>query len=1195
MKGQFLQQVLQLKPGEQRFVRWGFFLSLLTGLPRLFSMTLGNALFLSNFSAAYLPLVYLGSAILNPVVGIVYLFLEKRLSFRALQNWSLTLLWVVSGIFTFLLYSQQVSLGLVGLAILIWLDIEWTVTNLLHWGTLNRISTLDQSKRLYGIIGTGEILMLVLGGLITPIMVRYFGISSLILFSLGGFLLMIPVLNGLLFRYTPQEDQVAPIPKKTIPKGQGLFKTFPVLLILFFGFFQYGIEFFGDTLFYMGAEQEFLTAEALAGFFARYFPLLGALTLAFKLFLSGRILPKFGLGISLLITPLGLLIGGLLVMLLDGLAVVIGLRLFQAVFFSGLVYPAFYSLLQPLEPRQRSRVQTLSELVYGPLIGILLGGGLFFLTGFGQVGIKGLGLLVALSALVWLVLSRSTFHHYTEALDQAMDQGVFSTRPELLDYQAQKRLAESLLEDQSNLARLKLEFLQSAEYPDLRKLYTSLLSHKDLELRIRGYQGIGKAFSTWNTPEITKLLKQETQVLGQQVLSGQIACYTKHFQDLPTESVTGSPRTLLDLNQLIVATLESPHFDQPAKLFKLLATSKETQDLLLFFPSEDLASILLRIYKPSPILGSSSYDHQFLQDFSEGEIRQIFRWAEQWLSTQHQISTPGLLEVLDSYTADDLRDGNLQRLFVRKLLGVLGRVPSKLHFKSLVTSATKLEAGLRGTALSMAFRLAIRNEGLVDPNLSQTISQILWSIRREHYLLVSFVEHVLSFSPSHKLDQASTQTQEHRQQVLEAAEESRQGFTRQIFQALGLIYSSSMLDSLDRTFRLGSADKRALALERLETLISSEHWAILGPFFFQVMLPLGSVSNSLDRKDSKDQDTDLEEVIDYGALGISGSWLGHLLAPDLDHEPQVEAARALKNLGLFQQVPLSQLWHLAKDGTIHQYKKKTKVITQGDVGTSMFIPLLGEPEIVKHRKERFTLPLGTVIGEFAALDNEPRSASVYAPKGARWFELSQEVLQDAIQVNPELALAILGVVSEKAENHQRALQKEGLLGNPPVELLLGPLDYSNSRITTRDFQSQALGFFDRAQLLQQLPLLHKLRSEELLSLSSATEQEFYTSGATLWSSDSPDLCICLSGKVSFVQPERPIQDSAPVFICPEELFVLGQSKVFQRHNNSFSLIGKSEVQLLRVPTVAIESLIWVDPEALFRLATPLLQFIRNGA
>jgi CRP-like cAMP-binding protein len=1183
MKGRNINQMLQLKPGERGFVGWGFMLSLLTGLPRLFSMTLGNALFLSNFPAAYLPLVYLGSAVLNPLVGVAYLALEKRVSFRTLQNWSLTLLLIVSGIFAVLLYTAHVSLGLVGLAMLIWLDIEWTVTNLLHWGTFNRISTLDQSKRLYGILGTGEVLMLVLGGLITPVMVQTYGISSLIFFSLGGFLLMIPVLNGLLSRYHVQEPHgFAPEKNSHPPQTTGLYKSFAILLILFFGFFQYGIEFFGDTLFYMGAEQVYGTAEALAEFFAQYFPLLGVLTLVFKLLLSGRILARLGLKVSLLITPIGLMIGGLLVSLINGLPIVIGLRLFQAIFFSGLVYPAFYSLLQPLEPRQRSRIQTLSELVYGPIMGVGLGGALFLLTGLGQVGIQGLGLLVVISSFGWLLLCRSTFIHYTKALDLAMDQGVFSRTPDLLDFQAQQRLAQSLVKDQPNLARLKLEFLEAAGYVDLESLYMTLLNHQDDQIRIRAYQGMGSKVSFWSNETIKHQIDRETQHLGKLVLLGQITSYTNYLEQKDPDTRTPLEHTFVDLKDL---------FHKPEQLFPLVGSQHAVRDYLLHVPSIQLSRILLELYKPTDQLGSSSFDHPWIQGCSDQEIRRIFRWIEQWLSIHHRVSFEQIRHILQAYTSERLRDNPAQRLFARKLLGVLGRVPGKDHFLTLVESATRLEAGLRGTAISMAFRLAIRNETLVKVGPFPEMNKILWNIRHEYQMLTRFISHIVTSS-------RFTAIEDVRSQILEGAEEIRLGLVRQLFQTLGLGYSSSVMDSLDRTFRTGRADRQALAVERLETLISSDHWSIIERIFTSITIPLDKLpSQSI--HESQDSDTGLEEIPDYGSLGISGSWLGHLLAPDRNLEDQVDAAKALKNLGLFQQVPLSQLWYLAKDGTIHRFSKKTKVIVKGDVGTSLFVPLEGEPEIEKHPKERFTLPVGTVIGEFAALDNEPRSASVYAPKGARWFELSQDVLQDAIQINPELALAILGVISRKAENQHRSSPR--LPNSLSTGLLLGPLDTTPG--TGNIFLSgidQKIGFFDRAQILQRLPLFCDLSSEEILSLSSATLQELGKTDSIIWSSESPDLCMLLSGSVEVSLSEPPVSELSrtrpgPVLICPNELMVVGQSKVFQRQIESYQIIARSDVMILRVPTVAIESLIWADPEALFRLASPLVRYIRSSS
>jgi CRP-like cAMP-binding protein len=86
---------------------------------------------------------------------------------------------------------------------------------------------------------------------------------------------------------------------------------------------------------------------------------------------------------------------------------------------------------------------------------------------------------------------------------------------------------------------------------------------------------------------------------------------------------------------------------------------------------------------------------------------------------------------------------------------------------------------------------------------------------------------------------------------------------------------------------------------------------------------------------------------------------------------------------------------------------------QGDAGYSLYVVALGQVRI--HIEER-TLAYageGEVIGEMALLEAEPRSATVTAVVPSQLLRLDQQPFFELLEVEPELALGMIKVLSSR--------------------------------------------------------------------------------------------------------------------------------------------------------------------------------------
>ena len=84
-----------------------------------------------------------------------------------------------------------------------------------------------------------------------------------------------------------------------------------------------------------------------------------------------------------------------------------------------------------------------------------------------------------------------------------------------------------------------------------------------------------------------------------------------------------------------------------------------------------------------------------------------------------------------------------------------------------------------------------------------------------------------------------------------------------------------------------------------------------------------------------------------------------------------------------------------------------KIMSEGDIGDELYIVVSGEVSIQKDGKELSRKGDRTVFGDLAALDPEPRSASVIATKSTQLMSLSNEHLLALFESNVEIASGVI--------------------------------------------------------------------------------------------------------------------------------------------------------------------------------------------
>jgi RsiW-degrading membrane proteinase PrsW (M82 family)/CRP-like cAMP-binding protein len=151
------------------------------------------------------------------------------------------------------------------------------------------------------------------------------------------------------------------------------------------------------------------------------------------------------------------------------------------------------------------------------------------------------------------------------------------------------------------------------------------------------------------------------------------------------------------------------------------------------------------------------------------------------------------------------------------------------------------------------------------------------------------------------------------------------------------------------------------------------------------------------------------------------------LAQDFTPEQMVERAERLSRIDIFRQVSLADLENLSRAIEVANYEAGAMLFDKGDDGDAMYLIEAGAIAVYAldhshHEKHLRTFGVGQVVGDFAVLDGEKRSARARAEGALSVLLLRREVFQMFIQSRPQVILAVLAVLADRARYTTRTVE-----------------------------------------------------------------------------------------------------------------------------------------------------------------------------
>lgn len=419
----FLRKTFDLREGEVKralLMQLNIFLIISTLL--LVKSTV-QALFVTTYGKESLPLAFVLAAIPAAIISSVYTRILAKMAFNKIIVGTLyisvaTLL--VLG--TLLLLNVWTSWAVY--VFYIWMTIFALLCTSQFWILANIVFNAREAKRLFGFIGAGAIAGGIFGGYLASALATFMSSESLLLVAAMLLFLCIPITRHI------WADAVAPSQQHIQQKKRmGGLQEHPLLLILNSRHLTYLAAIIGVSVivaklveyqYTAVAYEHFRDSEDLTSFFGFWLSTLSIISLLVQLFVTHRVVGVFGVGTSLYLLPIGILLGAILLFIFPALWAAIFIRIADGSLKQSINKSATELLALPIPTDIKNRTKSFIDVFIDCLASGIAGLILIFIVSGLNLDTRAICLMIIALIGVWMYFAYQIRQEYLQSFKMRM-------------------------------------------------------------------------------------------------------------------------------------------------------------------------------------------------------------------------------------------------------------------------------------------------------------------------------------------------------------------------------------------------------------------------------------------------------------------------------------------------------------------------------------------------------------------------------------------------------------------------------------------------------------------------------------------------------------------------------------------------------------------------------------------------------
>ncbi len=1209
------------------------------GLAQVYLSSVAISQFLGSFPATMLPYGYIGIGLTLPIVGWAHGWLERRIELSRLILVNLCLMAL-----SLLLWRWLLELPWRGWVMLlyVWWVAVWAVLNLALWGLVGRIFDLRQSKRLNGVVGAGEVLAMVIGGLSVSWLVGPLGPANLLLMSVAAIAAGVLVLGRIVVaeRERLSEHSIA----VDAPSDSGVseqFKDNYLRLVFANSALAWLVFYVIDNAFYALAAERFPSEAAMASLVGYMDAAVGALLLVSRLLLSARVLAWFGVRGGLLAIPLVVGVGATGLVLSSHLGATAGaifalavvVKLSEEVCRDSIFRNTLQVLFQPLSPARRLRAQVTTESLVDPFAAAIAA--LLLLLLANALGFDAVKLFQVLLGVfvIWSVLAWRLQRHYLSSLRRALTRRAASGgSAELLEGASAEILKQATYSNFPSEIAYALASLHQIDRDEFDQALPRLLTHTNTDVRINALSWVVKEPRADLAEPVRKLIRRDAHgrvrglalralvaIEGAEVVEEVAGALSEIDEQVRSGAVVGLIENggihgiVLAGNELLaLAASDDPERRRAAAALVGEIGNPGFYHPLLKLLDDSEPKVVLEALKSAAVLRSPALWPQVIPALERPSLR---GYAIDALRAGESAAARVVAEAID-------REG-VSLLQKSRLVRVLGVIDDRRAQDSLIALVDSENHELRGLVLRALVRQPRRldqdSKLLLRGQLDRELDDGSWLVEQ---LCACRAEGELSI-----LSQLREQWQATRQRILIL---------------LQLIYDRESLARVRDRIDDPSPERRAYAIELLDNLLPVELKPRVLPHFEQrkeadcraalglpdtatlslqqrrlqiedraeqwgcrwlqasVIVALSVDESALQRV--SERRTDSADLVDQAAQW----WLQRsddqaTAAQRSEVEWQFAAAqrvRLLREVDIFAEAEESVLARIAERLSEVALRRGQVVVEQGEVGRSLYVIAAGTVGV--HRRDGLsvsadgsgqqklrriaTLHAPEIFGEFALIDEQARSALVKADTVSRLYRLDFEDFYDMLFDQPDITRRLIRLLGERL----RSQSGYGILSRASSRAIIpirgdkpGLLDEEGIDALTDPLRSRLL--------LQSIPLLANLPDPLITTIVANLKPLKVGAGETIYVEGE-------IGKTVYLIVAGKIQQhhDGKVLITRGARDLFGDFSILDPHPQLSSASAVEDTLLLRLDKELLSELLMLWPELARNLLRDLVQRNRRS-